>query len=130
LPVLPWYYDTLWWGDVPYYYADHNYYVWDDDVSEYQQVDPPSGLRASNDPRTAPSGTVANASELYAYPRNGQSEAQQARDHEECKQWAVSQSAADPGATASGAANDAPTATQSFLRAEAACLEGRSYTVR
>lgn len=130
VPVLPWNYDTLLWGDVPYYYADRSYYVWDDGVGEYQAVDPPAGLRASDDGRGASSDTAASASKLFAYPRSGQSETQQARDLEECKQWAASQLAADPSPKTRGAGNDAQAATQSYLRAEAACLEGRDYTVR
>ena len=130
VPVLPWYYDTFWWGDVPYYYADHSYYVWDDQVGEFQAVDPPAGLRATNDESAAPADSAASASELFAYPKGGQSETQQARDREECRQWALAQPTADPPSASGSAGNDAPATTQSHLRAEAACLEGRNYTVR
>ena len=35
VPVLPPYYSTVWWGGVPYYYADDTYYTWDPDENEY-----------------------------------------------------------------------------------------------
>ena len=131
LPVLPWYYDTYWWGGVPYYYADQTYYVWDDDVNEYQAVDPPAGLRAANGAHGASSpGGTSSVNELFAYPRNGQSEAQQARDRTECKQWAASQTDPDRAGKSTDASGGTPAAPETYLRAEAACLEGRNYTVR
>jgi hypothetical protein len=53
LPFLPWYCDTYWWGGIPYYYADSNYYVWDGDVGEYEAVEPPAGLSHKADNRQA-----------------------------------------------------------------------------
>jgi hypothetical protein len=38
LATLPFYYSTLWWNGVPYYYADDNYYVWNHSMSGYQAV--------------------------------------------------------------------------------------------
>jgi hypothetical protein len=61
--------------------------------------------------------------DLYAYPKNGQSEAQQAKDRSECRQWAGTQ----PNTDASG--NDAAS-HQNYLQAEAACLTGRGYSVQ
>jgi hypothetical protein len=131
VPVLPWYYETLWWGDVPYYYADDTYYVWDDGASEYQAFEPPADLRRSPDANTAgASGEEANSSGLFAYPKGGQSEEQQTRDRDECRQWAASQPGGEAGAKATGASNGSQAAAQVYLRAEAACLEGRNYTVR
>jgi hypothetical protein len=46
----------------------------------------------------------AQATELFAYPDKGQSEAQQHKDHVDCGGWAARQSGSvtsDPGATAS-----------------------------
>jgi hypothetical protein len=116
LSVLPWYYSTYWWDGVPYYYADNNYYIWDG--STYQQVQPPEGF---NPP--AQSEGASGSGELFAYPRNGQSAAKLATDQSECRAWAATQSGYR-AATSSGAQR------QEYLRAEAACLEGRGYAAR
>ena len=55
--------------------------------------------------------------DLFAYPKNGQSAEQQARDRQECRNWAASQM----GSGTDSAGN---------LRAQAACLEGRGYSVK
>jgi len=118
IAALPLYYSTVWWGGIPYYYADGNYYVWDGSVGEYQQVEPPPEVT-----QPAP-GQPAGAMELFAYPKNGQSEAQQASDKAECRRWAITQSGFDPAASYAGDAR-----RQDYLRAEGACLEGRGYSV-
>ena len=114
--VLPWYYSTYWWDGMPYYYADNSYYIWDG--SAYEQVQPPEGF---NPP--AASEAAPGSSELFAYPKNGQSAAKQASDKSECQAWAASQTGYR--AAASNAAQ-----RQEYLRAEAACLEGRGYAAR
>ncbi|HUN28026.1 MAG TPA: hypothetical protein VMU67_17140 [Steroidobacteraceae bacterium] len=145
LPVLPWYYTSFWWDGIPYYYGDDAYYVWDGDADQYEQVSPPQGFNG------VPAGAAADAApmtnELFAYPKGGQSEAQQARDRTECRQWAARQTATNPSPPpASGAVSGAPppaaappppaglpssvAAHEGYLRAEAACLEARNYTVR
>jgi hypothetical protein len=153
LSVLPWYYETLWWGGIPYYYTGDGYYVWDGGAGEYQQINPPAGLAQS----AGAAGAAAMNAEVFAYPKAGQSEEQQARDRNECRSWAVQQSASEgapgeaapnaatppssvapPGATsaakgsaAAGAeARGAMAQHQEYLRAETACLEGRNYSVR
>ena len=63
--TLPLYYSTLWWDGIPYYYADNTYYRWNGAVNQYETVSPPPGLEAE--------GPSASASELIAYPKNGQS---------------------------------------------------------
>ena len=73
---------------------------------------------------SASSGTA----KLAAYPRNGQSQERQARDHYDCYQFGVAQTGYDPmraGYGASGTGNQTE-----FERAQAACFEGRGYTVR
>lgn len=115
LPVLPLYYETLWWGGLPYYYADHAYYVWDGDVQQYQAVVPPAGLAAT--PSDAPSEANSNA-DLYAYPKDGQSTEQQASDRAECRRWAASQTG-----------NERAAQSQGYRRAEAACLQAHNYSV-
>jgi hypothetical protein len=85
-------------------------------------VAPPAGLQAPGTD-SQPTGT-----DLMAYPKNGQSAEQQAKDKFECHQWAVSQTGFDPtlGATAAAAAGKRP----DYMRAQAACLEGRGYSVQ
>ncbi len=128
LATLPLYYTTLWWDGVPYYYADNNYYVWNNEANGYVSVSPPAGLVSSSEPRMlSPEGTTegapppaagspAGVPELFAYPKNGQTAEQQARDRQECGSWA---------ATQSGATNRIEN-----LRAQSACLEARGYSVR
>jgi hypothetical protein len=116
LSVLPWYYSTYWWDGIPYYYADNNYYMWNG--SAYEQVQPPTDFNPPVQSAAAP-----GSGELFAYPKNGQSASKQATDKSECRAWAASQ--VGNSATASSAAQH-----QDYLRAEAACLEGRGYAAR
>jgi hypothetical protein len=132
VPFLPWYYDTYWWGDVPYYYADGAYYLWNSGVGQYEAVDPPGAL-SQTPPQgrsAASAGTPAVSSELFAYPKAGQSPEQQKQDKEECRRWAAAQTGFDPTQTSGAAAKGAGTNLQGYLRAQAACLEGRNYSVR
>jgi len=136
--ALPLYYSTLWWNDVPYYYADANYYSWNAAAGEYETVRPPPEVEsqvATQEPTTA---------DLFVYPKNDQNADQQARDRYECHRWATDQSGFDPtqpggvpAAASTPAAGPsvaakvaAPTMRQDYLRAQAACLEGRGYSVK
>jgi len=111
---------------VPYFYADDAYYLWDDEVQQYQEVAPPPGL---NQPASQSSGAATLSSELYAYPNSGQSAEQQARDRGECQRWASEQSGFK-AAQANGAITEqALVQHQDYLRAEGACLKSRNYTV-
>src|SRR5579863_2506510 len=131
LPLLPWYYDTFWWNDIPYYYADGMYYQWDNGVGEYQAVDPPGNL-SSVPPQgsSAPSVNPAVAATLFAYPKAAQSEAQQKQDKDECRRWATSQTGFDPTQPDRATPKGPGDSRQGYLRAEAACLEGRNYSVK
>ena len=62
--------------------------------------------------------------EIYAYPRNGQSPDQQARDKFECHQWARQQSNYDPTNPGYGAAGG----PENYRRAMIACLQARGYS--
>jgi len=110
LPILPAAYLTFWWGGLPYYYCDDAYYLWSPSDQGYVLTAPPPADDESADTSAGPG---AGVDDLYAYPRNGQSDQQQAQDRRECEQWANSQ----------GAGAD-------YRRAIAACLEGRDYSVR
>jgi hypothetical protein len=133
--ALPLYYSTLWWNNVPYYYADANYYSWNAAAGEYETVRPPPGIESQIAPQEPA------AANLFVYPKNDQNADQQARDRYECHRWATDQSGFDPTqpggvpAAVSGPAADpsvaaAPTTRQSYLRAQTACLEARGYSVK
>jgi hypothetical protein len=194
VPVLPLYYSTFWWDGVPYYYADNDYYEWNPTVGQYEAVVPPPGVTQQPQGGVASAAGAPESSELFAYPKNGQSPAQQASDKEQCRAWARSQVGATltpndgaaarsgdgPGRTAGNTAGGAPGATPgsdatavgalqqaaassapppssatglpgtagatapspadtvpandaqraAYLRAEAACLTGRGYSVQ
>ena len=121
--TLPLYYQTYWWDGVPYYYADNTYYIYDPNVKQYETVAPPAGLDAQ-----VGGPAAGNSTELMAYPKNGQSADQQSRDKYECHQWAATQSGFDP-TTATGSSASAQKRND-YMRAQAACLEGRGYSVQ
>jgi hypothetical protein len=115
--ALPLYYSTYWWGGIPYYYADDTFYTWDGSVGQYQTIDPPPEVEQQAE-------SQANT-ELIAYPKNGQSDEQQTKDKSDCQQWAATQSGYNPA----GAATTADPNRGNYLRAEAACLDARGYSV-
>ena len=142
LPVLPLAYATYWYGGVPYYYANDAYYTYDQGYDGYVATDPPpmadsSGAAgaagaAPNDAQVqggahqAQAAPVAGAGDqdetgdgqIFMYPKNGQSAEQQATDKAECQQWAAQQA----GQVAQNASD--------YMRAMAACVEGRGYSAR
>lgn len=122
VPVLPPFYSTVWWGGLPYYYADDTYYSWDSAKREYEVVDPPAGIETGGNTSAPQSDTV------FIYPKNGQSQEQQSSDRYECHRFAVLQTGYDP--TAAGAAQAASSRRSDYMRAQAACLEGRGYSVK
>jgi hypothetical protein len=123
--ALPLYYSTYWWGGVPYYYANDNFYQWDGSVGQYQTVRAPQGLAS----QVATQGS--ENLNLFAYPKNGQTTEQQATDRVECQQWATGQTGIDSAPAGSTAAITLPAAKrQDYLRAQAACLQGRGYSVQ
>jgi hypothetical protein len=128
LGALPLYYSTWWWGGVPYYYAYDNYYIWNGPAGQYQLVTPPEGLVSGGAP--APGAQAPGSSELFAYPKNGQSAEQQARDRQECRAWAATQTASGNSGATGAIASAAPQSSDVGMRAEAACLEGRGYSVK
>ncbi len=125
VPVLPPFYATVWVGTVPYYYANDVYYV--QGPQGYTVVAPPPSNVIVEQP---PPGNVAQApqDQLFIYPRQGQSQQQEATDRYECHRWAVSQTGYDP-TLAPGAAPATPKRAD-YQRAMSACLDGRGYTVR
>jgi hypothetical protein len=124
--ALPLYYSTYWWGGTPYYYANDNFYQWNGSVGQYETVRPPQNLVS----QVAATQALENVS-LFAYPRNGQTSAEQATDRFECQRWATGQTGVD-SSRAGGTVLVAPSPAgrQKYLRAESACLEGRGYSLR
>jgi len=132
LASLPLYYSTYYWGGVPYYYAYDNYYTWNGPSAQYEQVTPPPGLinGGAPSPSARAQGPGPGGVDLFAYPKNGQSADQQTRDKQECRDWASTQTGGNaPGATGAISAAS-PQGSEPNLRAQAACLEGRGYSVR
>ena len=139
LGVLPGIYATYYWGGIPYYYTNNVYYTWNAGYNGYVVTDPPpadgEGSAVSEDgdySSTEPdsSGGTAGAgsgtgTDIYAYPKSGQSDEQQATDRYECHKWAVAQSGFDPthASNASGNSTD-------YRRAMTACLDGRGYSAK
>jgi hypothetical protein len=118
--TLPFYYSTFWWGGIPYYYADNTYYQYDNTVGQYETVSPPPEVEK----QAAAQGSAGT--DVIAYPKNGQTADQQANDKYACHSWAVTQSGFDPaqGVTASASKRE------NYMRAQAACLDGRGYSVK
>jgi Family of unknown function (DUF6515) len=129
IPVLPPYYSTVWFGGVPYYYANDTYYMWDAADNGYEVVDPPAG--AVNAAPDAPPPPQPASTQLFIYPRNGQSADQQAKDTYDCHAWAGTQTGFDPTASGGNVAPDQYAAKSSdYYRAMGACLQGRGYSVK
>jgi hypothetical protein len=126
VPFLPPFYTTVWFGGSPYYYADDAYYAWRPERREYVVVDPPGGAQGATTQAPA-----QQASDLFIYPKNGQSEDQQAKDKYECHSWAAGQSGFDPTQPLGGVAeNQASAKRDDYQRAMQACLEARGYSVK
>jgi hypothetical protein len=127
ISVLPPFYTTVWFGGVPYYYADNVYYQWQPDANGYAVVDPPPGA----DQPGAPPGAAPPAEGFYIYPKNGQTQEQQAADQYECHSWAKTQTGFDPTQQGGGVApGDTGSRREQYQRAMTACLEARGYSVK
>jgi hypothetical protein len=118
--VLPIGFIEFYLGGITYYYVNDAYYIWDDARLAYVVVQKPDGADAA----------IAEATEgrIFAYPKQGQSEEQQARDRYECHRWAVRESRVDPTMEDEGGISKRD--RDNYRRALAACLEGRGYAVK
>jgi len=119
VPFLPPYYTTIWVGGVPYYYANEVYYA--HQGTGYVVVQPPKEEASQVPPP---------AEKMFIYPRQGQTEQQQATDKYECHRWAVSQTGFDPTQPPSGTEAQRGEKRADYQRAMGACLDGRGYTVK
>jgi len=106
-------------GVTTYYYANATYYLWDEPRDAFVVVPQPVGAQQAME--------KATAGRLYVYPKQGQSEEQQAKDRYECHMWAVSESRVDPTQEEE---EYTEAEKRDYKRAIAACLEGRDYTVK
>lgn len=122
VPVLPSFYTTIWFGGVPYYYANDVYYVWRPDLNGYQVTAPPQAESHSE--------PAYLADELFIYPKQGQSEQQQADDRYACHRWGVEQTTYDPTQPGNLPVEELSRKREEYQRAMKACLEGRGYSVR
>ena len=121
--LLPPFYTTVWFGGVPYYYADDTYYMWRPERREYVVTQPPAGegeVRESE-----------GSDDIFVYPKNGQSEERQATDRYECHAWAVEKTGFDPTRPHGNVEESAAGSKRAdYRRAEGACLEARGYSVK
>jgi hypothetical protein len=122
LPILPPYYSTVWFGGVPYYYADDVYYVRDTSQNGYVVAAPPEGVEAATD---------NSSDDLFTYPKSNQSTEQQSTDRYECHHWASEQTGFDPTQPLGGVSSaQVDSKRADYRRAQIACLEGRGYSVK
>ena len=125
LTVLPPFYTTVWFGGLPYYYANDVYYQWYPDQGGYVVVDPPPGADQPNaTPQSAPAAPAAD--NFYIYPRNGQTDQQTQNDRYECHSWAVNQTGFDP----TRSQQQSTGSSADYRRAMVACLDARGYSAR
>lgn len=123
VPILPPFYTTVWLGGIPYYYANDVYYLWRPDLNAYQVTTPPVT-------ESQPEPTYS-ADQLFVYPKQGQSEQQQADDRYACHRWGVEQSGYDPTQPPSNESGSALSRLrEDYQRAMKSCLEGKGYSVR
>jgi hypothetical protein len=123
ISVLPPFYSTVWFGGVPYYYADNVYYAWQPEQNGYAVVDPPTD---ADSPASPPDSAQQD---LIIYPKNGQSKDQQAADQYECHTWAKGQTGFDPTQPGGGQEGGAAMSRTNYNRAMSACLQARGYQV-
>lgn len=121
--LLPPFYTTVWFGGIPYYYANDAYYVWRAQQRAYEVVEPPPAPSVS---------TVSPAAEdIFVYPGAGQGPEQTASDRYECHRWASGETGFDPTRPEGGVpAEQTRSLREAYHRAMTACLEGRGYSVR
>jgi hypothetical protein len=103
-------------------------------LAPYYYAPPPVIIREETPVyiQPVPPVTSSPTEKIFVYPRQGQSEEQQAKDRYECHSWAVGQTGYDPTKLSAG---DMPEARRNqtradYNRAQDACLDGRGYTMR
>lgn len=123
VPVLPPYYSTVWVGGLPYYYAGGVYYIWHPEERSY--------IVTSSPPQAEVIEEQGAPQQLFVYPKNNQSEEQQATDRYECHRWSREQTGFDPTRPGGNVAPEHNRAKRAdYQRAMKACLEARDYSVQ
>lgn len=117
--ALPPGYVSFWLGKRRYFYVNYTYYLWDDYRRDYQVVKQPHGAKE------ALSLQASISSEVYAYPKKGQSKQLQQRDYYDCYLWASERSGYQPAQD-----NQSAHSAKNYRRAMSACLEARGYSVK
>lgn len=116
---LPPHHTSVWFGGVPYFYANFTYYLWHPERYVYEVVEPPGEVEPVED------------FELFVYPQEGQSEEQLAEDRWACHEWARNQTSFDPSLPVpADQETRLPDLRERYRRASTACLEARGYSVR
>ena len=87
----------------------------------------PIYVRQSASSQPAAQTPAAAQTQLYAYPKNGQTATLSTFDRIECERWGSGQTGYMPGQSVE---NTQPQRRADYSRAVSACLEGRGYTVR
>lgn len=122
-PILPPYYTTIWYRGTPYYYGNNTYYVYRPERDGYMVVEPPSEIVTEQ--------PTVLSSELYVYPKLGQSKQQQSDDRFECHTWASQKTGYDPSQPPENmSAKERANKRENYHRAIKACLDGKGYSVR
>ncbi|MEK6550274.1 MAG: DUF6515 family protein [Pseudomonadota bacterium] len=122
--VLPDIYTTIWVGGAPYYYAGGVYYTWRPEERVYIVANPPTEIANVG-------GGNDSADQMYIYPKQGQSDQQQATDRYECHRWGTSQTSYDPTAPNQNlSVSEQASKRLDYRRAMKACLDGRGYSVQ
>ena len=123
VPILPPFYTTVWLGGLPYYYANDVYYLWRPDLNAYQVTEPPAVTEQAQPAYTA--------DQIFIYPKQGQSEQQQADDRYACHHWGVEKSGYDPTQPPTSVSTSALNRLrEDYQRAMKTCLEGKGYSVQ
>lgn len=114
---LPIGFATLTFGTSVYYHVNDVYYR--RSGTEYIVVDAPS------DTYTVPVASTYSSGDWAIYPRYGQTDEQLQQDRYECHLWAFDRTGYDPSMPYQD-----NSLRSDYYRAQAACLEGRGYTVK
>lgn len=123
VPFLPPFYSTIWISGVPYYYANNVYYVWQPERNGYVVTTPPEEINEQE--------TQMLPEQLFIYPKQGQTDKQQADDRYHCHRWAVKQTSYDPSQPPENLSpNELSNKRENYQKAFKTCLEGRGYSVR
>jgi hypothetical protein len=121
---------TIGWSLWPYYYPPDYYYY--PPPPDYDYPPPPDYYPPpAQSSQVPPSASQGSGSQMFIYPRQGQSEEKKADDFDKCHGWAVGQTGFDPSKPPVGPPDaQAMQKSGNYFRAISACLDARGYTIR